>query len=64
LEKEKTTEKRRRKGKREKKKTRVIMKKEKCCGCKQYFPKNRLLLDYSSGNHLCLNCYKNQFVIE
>ena len=37
------------------------MKKEKCCGCKQYFPKNRLLFDYSSGNHLCLNCYKNQF---
>ena len=37
------------------------MKKEKCCVCKQYFPKNKLLFDYSSGNHLCLNCYKNQF---
>ena len=60
LEKEKTTEKRR-KGKEEKEKTWVVMKKEKCCGCKQYFPKNRLLFDYCSGNHFCLNCYKNQF---
>jgi hypothetical protein len=40
------------------------MKKEKCCECKQYFPKNRLLFDYSSGNHLCLKCYKNQFAVK
>ena len=37
------------------------MKKERCCVCKQYFPKNRLLFDYCSGNHFCLNCYKNRF---
>jgi hypothetical protein len=38
------------------------MKKEKCCGCKEYFPKKMLLFDYCSGNHFCLNCYKNQFI--
>ena len=37
------------------------MKKEKCYGCKKLFSQNRVLFDYCSGNHFCLNCYKNQF---
>jgi hypothetical protein len=37
------------------------MKKEKCSVCKQYYPKNRVLFDYLSGDNLCLNCYKNKF---
>ena len=58
---EKNKKEKRRRGKREKKKSQVIMRKKKCCACKHYFPKNRLLFDYCSGNHFCLNCYINRF---
>ena len=62
--KKKQKKKKEEKEKKEKKKSWIFMKKEKCYGCKQYFPKKMLLFDYCSGNQFCLNCYKNQFAVK